>query len=63
VVLRCLCKYLRQTGIAYSQDYMEDIHDYQHSGFQFRHQDPGGYRPGRHHRSWGHPEPSARSCR
>jgi glutamate dehydrogenase len=24
VVLRTLCKYLRQTGIAYSQDYMED---------------------------------------
>ncbi|MBT5898795.1 MAG: NAD-glutamate dehydrogenase [Rhodospirillaceae bacterium] len=24
VVLRSLCKYLRQTGIAYSQDYMED---------------------------------------
>lgn len=24
VVLRALCKYLRQTGIAYSQDYMED---------------------------------------
>ena len=24
VVLRALCKYLRQTGVAYSQDYMED---------------------------------------